>query len=1335
MNRHSAMAWAVASVLTTAAAEGQAPQPQWWVRRGVVNTNATPNDYAAVVEGQAKWFAAQACAEFNDMLAELGGAGDSVADMVTGLVPSESDYTAVNVGQIKCLAQPFYDRIAEAVALDPGITNALPVGMAGVYPWSETADDDADGALANIGQLKCAFAFDFDRDRNGMADWWELRHFGAPAGDGSRDSDGDGLTDRKEHELHTDPTCADTDGDGISDGVEEVIFHTSPVHEDTDGDGLSDGEETMLLETDPAIADPVRDLAMDEVSLLTRHVESRRSKAIAFAAFATDGQPQFYLRQESWGRHERWGTATMPDAHPGFFASAETGLCDVVVLPLFALREGIEVFARTESGSPAGTGGPVTNRTETAGAARWTNDAQGVVYYWGACTNVLSSSDPEVAPVTDIVPRQGEAGPPWISPAYVDEGGGQEAGFTRAADEENLAISWKIDTETEEGSEYTWHEFFRRNSEVFTRDQLVDLATNDLVREDPWNADGVPWGEGWEYDARGARRVLEGQVETAVLDVSSDEVECGARRLQYRVTIPESAVGVVYRASVLHFFTPKGSTNAQLIAHTNYLAVGTGEPMALNPDGTVLEAPAEEGTNWITTVRARLVPDFNRDGVIDDKDSRLLSKRGRFRFWINDDHDIGDDSDNAYDDAPPGSCPSLPSAIAARGLNCRSPKVAGLRDLVDYFPVYLDVPVQAFPPGEYTYRFRQADEAVRFGYTSLTPPTVGSMHKELVNGSGVDSDQPLHAADMSWSVPQTHAGEPPQAHGLGNTAVSAPIDAEWLASGRNVLLLEGTHATRQPLILEVCRDSQVVATFRLGLTISPVGEMFRYLNVRTCDVFFRNPDSSIFGDEEAVEGLWPTRLGEPPSYPDGFFNDENEELKTLVAIHGVNWDEGESPAGHAEIFKRFFQSGCNARFIGVSWASDIGRRFNLPMVFSLDLRGAFVAAPYVKEGLKGFCGSNTTLFVHSLGNILASSMIADHGLEVGNYFMVNAAVPIESFDGAPSDGKAMLMTHPDWKTDIAGVQTNRYPREYVAAHWHRLFSWFDPRSDVHWCDRFCGMTMRTHVYNFFSSEEDVLKQPNGNIPHMGLGPSLPVDGISFLLHKVLRTPRIPRPMNSVRDMEYVWVYSEMTKGACAVVSGVTVLRHVHAGWGFRIPNSVLEGIPPGGGLLGTSAERTAGSQPLPPYQLEQYDDLDPIQSPLFKPFEHEDAGCPLWKDALWLYAPDGAAVVEDRLPRYPISCTPGDTNGMNKLKNYAKLLAEAIPSLTGPAGGSALENVPSTDMGTECRIHTDETLWPKRANQGDKRNRWLHGDYKNPAYIYVHRLYDCCTVLLRGGTR
>ena len=72
---------------------------------------------------------------------------------------------------------------------------------------------------------------------------------GCGAVGGSVDTDGDGLTDKEEEELGTDPALVDTDGDGLSD-LEERDLGTDGTQFDTDGDGYSDYDEVQAG-TDP----------------------------------------------------------------------------------------------------------------------------------------------------------------------------------------------------------------------------------------------------------------------------------------------------------------------------------------------------------------------------------------------------------------------------------------------------------------------------------------------------------------------------------------------------------------------------------------------------------------------------------------------------------------------------------------------------------------------------------------------------------------------------------------------------------------------------------------------------------------------------------------------------------------------------------------------------------------------------------------------------------------------------------------------------------------------------------------------------------------------------
>jgi len=102
------------------------------VERGVLNSQPA-DDYAAANLGQLKHIASRAAAEMNARLPS--GAGTEINALVAqwqaapapGVV--RDDFAALNLGQLKAVAKPFYDRLFSA---------GYPVG----YPWAGQSPDD-----------------------------------------------------------------------------------------------------------------------------------------------------------------------------------------------------------------------------------------------------------------------------------------------------------------------------------------------------------------------------------------------------------------------------------------------------------------------------------------------------------------------------------------------------------------------------------------------------------------------------------------------------------------------------------------------------------------------------------------------------------------------------------------------------------------------------------------------------------------------------------------------------------------------------------------------------------------------------------------------------------------------------------------------------------------------------------------------------------------------------------------------------------------------------------------------------------------------------------------
>ena len=88
-------------------------------------------------------------------------------------------------------------------------------------------------------------------------------------GSGNTDIDNDGLTEKQEKELGTNPKVADSDGDGINDGNEVKKYNTNPLMKDSDKDGLNDYEEIFTYNTDPNSSDTDGDELTDYAEIIS----------------------------------------------------------------------------------------------------------------------------------------------------------------------------------------------------------------------------------------------------------------------------------------------------------------------------------------------------------------------------------------------------------------------------------------------------------------------------------------------------------------------------------------------------------------------------------------------------------------------------------------------------------------------------------------------------------------------------------------------------------------------------------------------------------------------------------------------------------------------------------------------------------------------------------------------------------------------------------------------------------------------------------------------------------------------------------------------------------
>jgi len=238
-----------------------ADPPAWWslpdeTNHAVIDpavTDANPKGPANI--GQAKFMAKQALDALRDQLptvaaeveADLVGVGKPIATLDVPAQPNaawhEKQKAPLLVGQLKAIAEPFYNRLNTAVPqwlqLEMQANNTLSPGT--FLPWPIPTGEVNNHAMATIGQLKAVFALHFDQDSDAdfvadVQNWFVTGSATASA-----------LPPELLTYLLT--SGGDYDGDGI-DNATEIADGTNPFDADSDHDGIPDGDDNHRLSPD-----------------------------------------------------------------------------------------------------------------------------------------------------------------------------------------------------------------------------------------------------------------------------------------------------------------------------------------------------------------------------------------------------------------------------------------------------------------------------------------------------------------------------------------------------------------------------------------------------------------------------------------------------------------------------------------------------------------------------------------------------------------------------------------------------------------------------------------------------------------------------------------------------------------------------------------------------------------------------------------------------------------------------------------------------------------------------------------------------------------------------
>ena len=211
------------------------------------------------------------------------------------------------------------------------------------------------------------------------------------------------------------------------------------------------------------------------------------------------------------------------------------------------------------------------------------------------------------------------------------------------------------------------------------------------------------------------------------------------------------------------------------------------------------------------------------------------------------------------------------------------------------------------------------------------------------------------------------------------------VPGDYLGNGNapGILAFEAANPEYEynsPMLL-VFVDGIAMYSFRLPLSISPVKEMYGWINVR-----------HLSGEGEARTTALNRTWG-------------GEDVKSLLFLHGANVSEAAAEKWGDALFKRLWLSGAHVDFYNVDWRSDIGS----PANYQQNASNAFVVASRLFSVITNAIPGEKVVMAHSLGNMVVSSMIQDHGLQVSKYLMCDSAVSSEAY--YPAGDESIRVPH------------------------------------------------------------------------------------------------------------------------------------------------------------------------------------------------------------------------------------------------------------------------------------------------------------------------------------
>ena len=458
----------------------------------------------------------------------------------------------------------------------------------------------------------------------------------------------------------------------------------------------------------------------------------------------------------------------------------------------------------------------------------------------------------------------------------------------------------------------------------------------------------------------------------------------------------------------------------------------------------------DEAVQTITAIRPPLLPDYNRDGRIDDDDAFDYSN-GRIKyFWANQDGWQGDDAFKQYSSGWwdfNWSSPKLPR-------NCDDDVVNGKNDLVNLCPLSVSV--------EECFKAWGNDAKYEF-YVSMP----GDVRFVPVKTEWHNVRKLVCEPQRTFSGEYLHESELISTAFRKDSEVPYEIPEEFIMLGNSsngVFAVEFADAIMKqkkekiPLAIRI-RDRKtedVLLQSELQLTIMDVHDMYRWINL--FDVCGKQLGSDF---DSRTDVLWP--------------DDEHADAN-VIFVHGYNMHHTEGWDWSQAMFKRLWWSGMDAGFTAVAWRGNQSQFWSTTLKtfiaknYHQNVLNAFRTAESLAKVTETIPGKKKYFIAHSLGNMLVSAARQDYGLKYDKYIMLNAAVALEAYDPSGVTDES--------KTKMTPVCWRGYPDRVRASHWHELFQNGDARRMLAWKGRFKDVN---NTVNFYSSKDEVVANGNDSV--------------------------------------------------------------------------------------------------------------------------------------------------------------------------------------------------------------------------------------------------------------